>query len=116
MGRLSTGVIFVLVLLLSHSHGYIIGEDSASVETLYHIQHSKNILAYLDSKQILCIYSLFNEYFHNVTFFENMFFGLHYSLLTSMKCKFSPSQLNANDSRHYRKAVNISSKDHLKWR
>ena len=73
MGRLSTGVIFLLVLLLSHSHGYIIGEDITSVETLYHIQHSKNIL-YLHSKQILCIYSLFNEYIHNVTFFENMFF------------------------------------------
>ena len=72
MGRLSTGVIFVLVLLLPHSHGYIIGEDS--VETLYHIQHSKNIL-YLHSKQILCIYSLFDEYIHNVTFFENMFFS-----------------------------------------
>jgi len=31
MGRLGTGVIFVLVLLLSHSHGYIIGSPEAAL-------------------------------------------------------------------------------------
>ena len=71
MGRLSTGVIFVLVLLLSHSHGYIIGEDIASI---CHIQHSKTFcIIYILNKYYLYLLYYY-EYIHNVTFFENMFF------------------------------------------